>query len=198
MTNPFHQNLSQLRKKKRVSQRLVAGDLFISQALLSHYENGIREPGLDFVNRACDYYGVTADFLLGRTEADLTEHLSDPAADEARMDARALAALLQTVGKLEDEALSDSVLRCFGAVTYQLLRHMASADSDRAAHALSVPENRTAALSDVEWRRGEVQFLDCLERLSADTPMPSLPRQMEALLTSLDKQISKHMQSEAY
>lgn len=36
-------------------------DLGISQALLSHYENGIREPGLAFVVKACDYYGVSAD-----------------------------------------------------------------------------------------------------------------------------------------
>ena len=28
--------------------------------------DGAREPGLAFVCRACDYYGVSADFLLGR------------------------------------------------------------------------------------------------------------------------------------
>jgi transcriptional regulator with XRE-family HTH domain len=39
-----------------------------SEIMLSHYENGAREPGLPFVCRACDYYGVTADYLLGRTE----------------------------------------------------------------------------------------------------------------------------------
>ena len=39
----------------------------MSQALLSHYENGIREPGLTFVVKACDYYQVSADYLLGRT-----------------------------------------------------------------------------------------------------------------------------------
>ena len=50
-----------------MSQRTAATALGISQALLSHYENGIREPGLPFVVRACDYYGVSADFLLGRT-----------------------------------------------------------------------------------------------------------------------------------
>ena len=27
----------------------------------------MREPGLAFVTRACDYYNVSADFLLGRT-----------------------------------------------------------------------------------------------------------------------------------
>lgn len=64
----FCENLARLRREKGVSQRKAAGDLQISQALLSHYENGAREPGLAFVCRACDYYGVTADYLLGRTE----------------------------------------------------------------------------------------------------------------------------------
>ena len=68
--NAFHQILGELRKARRVSQRAVAAELYISQALLSHYENGIREPGLDFVNRACNYYGVTADYLLGRTDGE--------------------------------------------------------------------------------------------------------------------------------
>jgi transcriptional regulator with XRE-family HTH domain len=60
-------NISKLRKERGLTQRKAASELRISQALLSHYENGIREPGLDFVVRACDYYGVSADFLLGRT-----------------------------------------------------------------------------------------------------------------------------------
>ena len=34
---------------------------------MSHYENGIREPGLAFVTKVCDYYHVSADYMLGRT-----------------------------------------------------------------------------------------------------------------------------------
>ena len=68
MSRSFPETLSALRKQRNISQRSAAADLNISQALLSHYENGAREPGLAFVCRACDYYGVTADFLLGRTE----------------------------------------------------------------------------------------------------------------------------------
>ncbi len=60
--------MSSLRRERGLSQRKAAADLKISQALLSHYENGAREPGLIFVCRACDYYGVSADYLLGRTE----------------------------------------------------------------------------------------------------------------------------------
>lgn len=67
MNADFARTLGLLRQEKDVSQRKAAKDLGISQALLSHYENGIREPGLAFVVRACDYYHVSADYLLGRT-----------------------------------------------------------------------------------------------------------------------------------
>lgn len=63
----FAQILSELRRTAGLSQRKAAADLNISQALLSHYENGAREPGLNFVCRVCDYYNVTADYLLGRS-----------------------------------------------------------------------------------------------------------------------------------
>ena len=68
MSSDFSRSLSLLRQEKGISQRTAAKDLGISQALLSHYENGVREPGLCFVCRACDYYGVSADYMLGRTD----------------------------------------------------------------------------------------------------------------------------------
>ena len=68
MARNFSEALCELRRSRGLSQRSVAADLHISQALLSHYENGAREPGLGFVVRACDYDGVAADYRLGRTE----------------------------------------------------------------------------------------------------------------------------------
>ena len=67
MTRGFSERMSELRRRKGASQRTAAAELGISQALLSHYENGAREPGLNFVCRVCDYYNVTADYLLGRS-----------------------------------------------------------------------------------------------------------------------------------
>lgn len=67
MNADFSRTLALLRQEKGISQRKAAEELGISQALLSHYENGVREPGLAFVKRACDYYRVSADYLLGRT-----------------------------------------------------------------------------------------------------------------------------------
>ena len=63
----FAANLGELRHEKGLSQRQAAVELGVSQALLSHYETDAREPKLDFVVKVCDYYGVTTDYILGRT-----------------------------------------------------------------------------------------------------------------------------------
>ena len=68
MDRSFPQTLAALRKERNISQRQAAAELHISQALLSHYENGAREPGLGFVCKVCDYYQVSADYLLCRCE----------------------------------------------------------------------------------------------------------------------------------
>ena len=52
MNEDFSRVLSLLRQEMGVSQRKAAAALGISQALLSHYENGVREPGLAFVVKA--------------------------------------------------------------------------------------------------------------------------------------------------
>lgn len=67
MSNDFPRIITLLRKEKKLSQKQVATDLEISQALLSHYEKGIRECGLDFIIKIADYYDVSCDYLLGRT-----------------------------------------------------------------------------------------------------------------------------------
>jgi len=67
MNTDFSRILTLLRKEKGISQKAAAAELNISQALLSHYEKGIRECGLDFVIRAADFYGVSCDYLLGRS-----------------------------------------------------------------------------------------------------------------------------------
>ena len=89
-------------ERKRISQKQVAADLQISQALLSHYEKGIRECGLDFVVKVADYYGVSCDYLLGRTPdrngATLTvEDLPEP--DAAGKDNTYRGSLLPTLTK---------------------------------------------------------------------------------------------------
>ncbi len=67
MNADFPRVLTLLRKERGISQKQAAAELGISQALLSHYEKGIRECGLDFLIRCADFYGVSCDYLLGRS-----------------------------------------------------------------------------------------------------------------------------------
>ena len=67
MSADFGRILTLLRQEKGLTQRKAAVQLEVSQALLSHYENGAREPGFDFLIKAADFYNVTVDYLLGRT-----------------------------------------------------------------------------------------------------------------------------------
>jgi len=67
MKSHFSRIVTLLRKEKGLSQKTVASDLGVSQALLSHYEKGIRECGLDFVLKVSNYYNVSCDFLLGKS-----------------------------------------------------------------------------------------------------------------------------------
>ena len=64
----FSKNLRKRREEKKISQKAAAASLGISQALLSHYEKGIRECGLDFLTRAAKFYDVSTDFMLGILE----------------------------------------------------------------------------------------------------------------------------------
>lgn len=67
MNADFPRILTLLRKEKGISQKEAACELGISQALLSHYEKGIRECGLEFLIKTADFYHVSCDYLLGRS-----------------------------------------------------------------------------------------------------------------------------------
>ncbi len=71
MATAFSNRITLLRKERGLSQKEVAMSLGVSQALLSHYEKGVRECGLDFVLKCADYYGVTTDYLLGKDDSRL-------------------------------------------------------------------------------------------------------------------------------
>ena len=60
--------LKELRMKKGLSQIKLAMDLNISQNTLSRYETGKREAGYDMLIKIADYFNVTLDYLLERTD----------------------------------------------------------------------------------------------------------------------------------
>ncbi len=67
MSADFSRIITLLRKERNISQKTAAADLGVSQGLLSHYEKGKRECGLDFLVKIANYYDVSCDYLLGRS-----------------------------------------------------------------------------------------------------------------------------------
>lgn len=60
--------LRELRKSRGYTQLKVAMDLDMNQNCICRYENGSREAGYDLLIRFADYYGVSVDYILGRTD----------------------------------------------------------------------------------------------------------------------------------
>jgi transcriptional regulator with XRE-family HTH domain len=177
----FSRTLSLLRQEKGVSQRTASTALGISQALLSHYENGIREPGLAFVVKACDYYGVSADYLLGRTmtkdgttiAAEELYDLSDEKDNSMRGSVLALLSkklLVNSVGVLFDllgKTGSREAIRAaanyLGAAVYQVFRRLYQADPNNNPDFFSVPQRQFGAgIVEADMKYSEVELTDAL------------------------------------
>lgn len=60
--------LKELRKKKNISQLKMAMDLGMNQNSISRYENMEREADYATLIKFADYFGVSLDFLLGRSD----------------------------------------------------------------------------------------------------------------------------------
>lgn len=61
-------NLKQLRKNKGYTQIAVQMKTGIEQALLSKFENGERVPPTETLIKLADFYNVSIDYILCRTE----------------------------------------------------------------------------------------------------------------------------------
>ena len=60
--------LKQLRKEKGVSQLKLAMDLNMNQNSISRYENGVRQADYTTLIKIADYFQVSIDYLLERTD----------------------------------------------------------------------------------------------------------------------------------
>ena len=60
--------LRELRRARHITQLKMALDLNMSQNTISRYESGEREPGVTELIRIADYFRVSIDYLLERTD----------------------------------------------------------------------------------------------------------------------------------
>ena len=58
----------ELRQKHNVDQKDLAEAIGITRTALGNYETGIRKFPIDLIPKIADYFGVTVDFLYGRSD----------------------------------------------------------------------------------------------------------------------------------
>lgn len=93
----FPERLKSLRNQKGVTQDEVANALGVSRATVAGYESGKkREPDYETLRKIADYFSVSTDYLLGRTD-DPTPP-SDEHLTPEEYDRRVVAALSRSDG----------------------------------------------------------------------------------------------------
>lgn len=64
----FPERIKLLRKEKGISQKELGDALNLSKATITMWESGKREPTMISIMQAADYFNVSSDYLLGRTD----------------------------------------------------------------------------------------------------------------------------------
>ena len=159
MNKDFARILTFLRKEKKLSQKQAAQELGVSQALLSHYEKGIRECGLDFVVKAADYYHVSCDYLLGRTTARDYD-LNDSAADKVshrqsavqnisrRLIGSTLNTLFDLTAAAKNRRLDRTAANYMIIALYRLFRRVYSVNKENPRELFTIPESMYELLTE--------------------------------------------------
>ena len=156
MNKDFPGIITILRKERGISQKQAAEDLGVSQAVLSHYEKGVRECGLDFLVRAADYYEVSTDYLLGRTaqrvsapvneipETDEFRHLKGNMVNQInrRLLTNTAAIIYYLLAQMGSKRLTNAVSNYLMNAEYLAFRMIYSAGSDNPQNLFTLDERR--------------------------------------------------------
>lgn len=67
MREAFASNLKTIRETRGISQADLAINLGVSRVSIGYYEKGERVPDIETLNKLCDYFEVSSDYMLGRT-----------------------------------------------------------------------------------------------------------------------------------
>ena len=68
MDSEFPQRLRELRERKRISRRVLSELCGLSKNMVNRYERGERVPSLTDAQNLADFFGVSLDYLSGRSE----------------------------------------------------------------------------------------------------------------------------------
>lgn len=71
----FSERLKKLREDHNYTQQQLADALHVSKNSISHYELKVSMPSIDVMIEIADLFDVTLDYLLGRTNVNLSNKL---------------------------------------------------------------------------------------------------------------------------
>lgn len=66
------ERIKELRELKEITQTELARSLLIGRSTMSEYENGVKQPPVDVLIKMADFFGVSLDYLAGRTNIKFT------------------------------------------------------------------------------------------------------------------------------
>lgn len=64
----FHERLVSLRKSQSLTQKQLAVAVALSELAIQHYESQRRKPAFDVLIALADYFDVSLDYLVGRSD----------------------------------------------------------------------------------------------------------------------------------
>lgn len=130
----FRKRLLQLRTEKRLSQSKLAKQLGISPATIGYYENGDRLPDIDIAARIANFFGVTADYLLGFSNARTTEKSMKTACEVTGLSEEAIKNIQEAkkfLDKQYDKVWISNEKTIEGIGSYEILNLFLSSDTFR-------------------------------------------------------------------
>ena len=150
MNADFPRIITLIRKERKISQKQAAADLGISQALLSHYEKGIRECGLEFLSRIADYYHVSCDYLLGRSPSPQKQVSSS---SEISPDKNGIRKMIYDsedilLSLCEENGATENAAGYINACIYKLLRIIYNSNPVNDMNAFRISSEESEFLSD--------------------------------------------------
>lgn len=189
MTNSFARRMTELRRKKGITQKQAAASLGISQALLSHYEKGVRECGLDFLLKAASFYEVSTDYLLGKEKKE-TKNLT-PAQQTSGMFGGAQKVIFDMIAKTADEQLLDQATDFLSLAYYRLYRLLYWGGHPAHEGPFTISEKTYRALADAGMEISEVKLQCVLEGMDIGQYKSVDPSQLEVDHEELTKLYGK-------
>lgn len=219
MNKDFPRVLKLLRKERGMRQKEAADKLGVAQALLSHYENGKRECGLDFLITAADFYGVSVDYILGRTSSRTGATVSEDELPEStvsesyggdpnglgimlrkKLITNSLEVIFSLVMKSKNIKLAKSVSSYLLTAVYRAYRHVYSAGGNNDENFFAVAYNDVSGMCAARMSLDDISARNAAHEGTADERITNArlereyPKQSTALfsiVTNVERDLQK-------